>query len=282
MTACLEAEILSSLEQSGIRILSFSRISNLNLIGNSRSCYRIVHDGGIVKARLLESEPVAEELAAFRRALPDDFTPLIARHGRVLIEEWIDGKPLPDAPGTQWAEAAGIILGDLHARPALGSRKLHEVRATAERHLATQQCLRRIAASGALSEQVVARLERILRRYDPVRATSGLVHFDFCGENMVIDRMERLRVVDNERIGVDSICVDFARTWYRWALPAREWDTFCMAYNSRLPFPNPMDSFPFWKIAAVARSAELRLTAYPQKANVPLGYLRSLAAEENP
>jgi aminoglycoside phosphotransferase (APT) family kinase protein len=280
MNTFLETEILAALEQSGIHIRSFIRISNFHLTPNGRSCYRIDHDHGIVKARLLEDEPAAQQLAAFRRELPDDFTPLVSQHGRVLIEEWIDGNPLPDMPGHHWPAIAGAILGDLHARPTFGQSTLHEMHTTEDHHLAAQQSLRRIAITGALGEKDVARLERILQRYDPLQATYGLVHFDFCGENMVIDRAGRLRIVDNERIGLNSLCNDLMRTWYRWALPAPEWDSFCNAYTSRLPFPNPPDSFPFWKIVAIARSAELRLSAYPEKAGVPLGYLKALAAEE--
>ena len=280
MNAFLETEILAALARSGIHPRSFARISNLHLTGNSRSCYRIDHDRGIVKARLLENEPTARQLAAFRRELSDDFTPLISQCGRVLLEEWIDGDPLPDMPESRWVTAAGGILGDLHARPTLGHRMLHEVCPTADHHISAQKCLRRIATMGALREKDVARLEQILRQYDPLQTTYGLVHLDFCGENMVIDRAGRLRVVDNERIGLNSICADLARPWYRWALPAPEWDSFCSAYASRLPFPNPLDSFPFWKIVAIARSAELRLLAYPEKAYVPLGYLKALAAEK--
>jgi hypothetical protein len=280
MNAFLETEIRAALEQAGIRVRSFARISNFHLTENGRSCYRIDHDHGIVKARLLENEPTARQLAEFRRELSDDFVPIISQHGRVLIEDWIDGEALPDIPELHWLTTAGALLGDLHARPAIGHRMLHEVRTTADHHLAAQKSLRRMMANGALGEEDVARLERILQRYDPLQATYGLVHLDFCGENMVIDRTGRLRVVDNERIGLNSLCLDLARTWYRWALPAPAWDSFCIAYTERLPFPDPPDSLRFWKIETIAKSAELRLRAYPEKANVPLRCLKALAAED--
>jgi hypothetical protein len=47
-----------------------------------------------------------------------------------------------------------------------------------------------------------------------------------------------------------------------------------------LPFPSSVDALPFWRITAAAQSAELRLHAYPEKAFVPVKFLRALAAEE--
>ena len=124
------------------------------------------------------------------------------------------------------------------------------------------------------------RLDRALQRSYPPQAACGLVHLDFCGENMVIDRRGQLGVVDNDRIRLDAFGYDLARTWYRWALTAPEWDCFCRAYGSRLPFPNPLHSLQFWKIVAAARSAEFRLHHYPEKTDVPVRCLRALAAEE--
>jgi Ser/Thr protein kinase RdoA (MazF antagonist) len=223
---------------------------------------------------------IAQELTAFRSELPDGFTSVIARHGRVLIEDWIDGEALPDVPRPHHLAAAGALLAELHAKPRLGDRKLHGVCSTAHQHQLAQNRLRIVVAAGALRAEEAARLERALELWDPLRATVGLVHLDFCGENMVIDREGRLRVVDNERVRVDAPGYDLARTWYRWALPAREWDAFCLAYTARLPFPSSLDSLRFWKIAAVILSAELRLHAYPEKAGVPIDCLRALAAEE--
>lgn len=280
MNPPLEPEVRAALQHAGIRPRSFVRISNLYPTGTERSTYRIEHDRGIVKARRLEDEAIAQELAALRSELPEAFAPVILRHGRVLIEAWIDGKALAGVPGPHHLATAGALLADLHARPRLGDRKLLGVCSTANNHQLAQHRLRSVVAAGALDAEAAMRLERALERWDPLRDTVGLTHLDFCGENMVIDREGRLRVVDNERVRVDALGYDLARTWYRWALPAREWDAFCLAYTARLPFPSSLDSLRFWKIAAVALSAELRLHACPDQAGVPLNLLRVLAAEE--
>ncbi|MGD0010249.1 MAG: aminoglycoside phosphotransferase family protein [Terriglobia bacterium] len=280
MNPSLEPEILAALEQAGIEPRSFVRISSLRPADTGRCTYRIDHDRGTVKARRLEDEATARDLAAFRSELPDAFPPVIFRQGRVLIEPWIDGEALPDVPEPHHLATAGALLGELHATSRLGDRMLHEVRSTADHRLLAQKRLRIVVAAGALGEEEAARLERALERRDPLRATFGLVHLDFCGENMVIDRTGRLRVVDNDRVRLDALGYDLARTWYRWALPAPEWEAFCLAYSSRLPFPSSLDTLHFWKITAAAQSAELRLHAYPEKAFVPVKFLRALAAEE--
>ncbi len=282
MNPPLEPEVQAALQHAGIRPRSFVRISKLPSTETGRSTYRIDYAGGTVKARRLEDEAIAQELTAFRRELPEAFAPVIFRYGRVLVEPWIDGEPLPeDVPEPHHLATAGALLGELHAISRLGERMLHEACSTADHHRIAQRTLRQLVATGALGEEAAKRLERALERWDPLRATFGLVHLDFCGENMVIDRTGRLRVVDNDRIRLDSFGYDLARTWYRWALPAPEWDALWLAYSSRLPFPDPLDSLHFWKIVAAARSVKFRLRDYPEEAGVPLKLLRALAAEES-
>ena len=280
MNTVPEAEILAALEQAGICPRSFVRISKLYSTSAERCTYRIEHERGTAKVRRLEDETTARDLAACMRELPDGFTAVIARHGRVLIEDWIEGEALPDVPGPHHLAAAGTLLAELHAKPRLGDRRLHDECPTAYHHGLARERLRIVGAARALGAEEIGRLGRGLERWDPQWAVYGLTHLDFCGENMVIDRSWQLRVVDNDRVRVDALGFDLARTWYRWALPALEWEAFCLAYTSRLLFPSSLDAFRFWKIVAAAQSAELRLRAYPEKAGVPINCLRALAAEE--
>jgi len=277
-----EAEILDAVRQSGLRIRTALRISSLHSPEFSRKTYRIEHEEGTVKARLLEDESTAATLTDFRRELPEDFARVLSRFGRVLIEEWIEGEALPEVPERRHLETAGRLLGDLHARQSCRGRSLHEMRAATDHQGAARICLQRLASHGVLAEEAALRLESVLDRSRPPTAVHGLVHLDFCGENMVVDRSGRLRVVDNERIGLDSLAYDLARTWYRWALPASAWDAFFVSYAASLPFPHPMDSFVFWKVVVAARSAELRFRALPERMGVALGCLRALAAEGQP
>jgi hypothetical protein len=281
MNPALEPEILAALEHAGIRLRSYVPISKLRSAGSGRCTYRIDHAGGTVKARRLEDEVTARQLAAFRSELPEAFAPVILQHGRVLIEAWIDGDPLPDVPAPHYLATAGALLGELHARSKLGPGLLPEAYSPADHRVFVQEILRRLVATGALGEEEAARLERALEQSYPVQPAYGLTHLDFCGENMVIDRTGRLCVVDNDRMRLDAFGYDLARTWHRWALAAPEWDCFCRAYGSQMPFPNPLDSLHFWKIVAAARTAEFRLHHNPEEAGLSVICLRALAAEES-
>ena len=282
MNALLDPEIQAVLEQTGLRARSFVRVSNIRSPEIDRIAYRIDHDQGTVKARRLENESIARRLVELRRDLPDAFAPVFVQRGRVLLEEWIDGEALSAAPLPRYLAEAGTLLGELHARPALGCRPLHEVRSTVSHRTTAEQSLRQVVATCAIGEGEAARLMGAMQRLDPQQATHGLIHFDFCGENMVVDGAGRLRVVDNERIGLDALGFDLARTWYRWALSASDWEGFRAAYAACLPFSEPLDSFRFWQIVAVTRAAALRLRVYPARAGVPIACLRTLAAEVTP
>ena len=153
MNPPLEPEVQAALQHAGIRPRSFVRISNLYPTGTERSTYRIEHDRGTVKARRLEDEAVAQELTALRSELPDAFAPVILRHGRVLIEAWIDGEALPDVPRPHHLAAAGALLAELHAKPRLGDRKLHGVCSTAHQLQLAQHRLRTVVAAGALGAE---------------------------------------------------------------------------------------------------------------------------------
>jgi hypothetical protein len=278
MTESLEPEILRALEQAGLRPRSFARISNIRSPEIDRSAYRVEHSGGTVKVRRLEDEATASRLVALRDGLPDAFVPVLFRCGRVLLEEWIEGEALSDPPAPDRLAEAGVLLGALHARSTLGSSRLHEVRGTGGHLLTAERSLRHVVAAGALGKDEAASLARVMRELDPRHAIHGLVHFDFCGENMLIDVHGRLRVVDNERLRVDALGFDLARTWYRWALPEPDWEHFCSAYAASVPFSDPQETLRFWQIVAVARAAALRLRAFPERADVTIMRLRAIVS----
>ena len=126
MNPPLEPEVQAALERAGIRPRSCVRISKLRSTDAGRCTYRIEHDRGTVKARRLEDEPTARQLATLRSELPEAFAPVLLQHGRVLIEAWIDGDPLPAVPEPHHLETAGALLGEMHALSKLGPGVLHE------------------------------------------------------------------------------------------------------------------------------------------------------------
>ena len=96
---------------------------------------------------------------------------------------------------------------------------------------------------------------------------------------MVIDRDGQLHIVDNERISIDSLSYDFARSWYRWALPDSLWDHFKSVYAAHSSHKEPFETFDFWRVIAMVQSAALRLRADRGWAKTPLVRLRRMARE---
>ncbi len=281
MSEPLEPEVSEALAKENLQPGRFRCISNLRSPGYYRAAYRIeLADGRVIKARRLENEAVAHDLLRIRRRLPDAFAPVFTRHGRVLLEEWVLGEPLGDAPPepARLAEA-GVLLGELHAHAQLDGQRLHQVRSTAAHRDSAMRKLQQFVATGALKPGAARELTQAILRLDPGQAKFGLVHLDFCGENMVIDRLGQLRVVDNERMGVDALGFDLARAWHRWALPDAAWETFQSAYAACLPWNDPLKAPTFWRLRAISGAAAVLLRYCPDRAEAPLQALRRLAGE---
>jgi thiamine kinase-like enzyme len=120
-----------------------------------------------------------------------------------------------------------------------------------------------------------------LARLDPERALVGLVHTDFCGENMVIDRDGRLHVIDNERMSLGALGLDVARSWYRWMLPPAAWESFRVNYRARMPHDDALRHFAFWALVATLKSAAVLLRLDPARAHVSIQRLRQAMADQD-
>jgi len=279
-----DPEVAAALEASGLRARAIHAITTLGPARTDRQAFRIeLADGSTVKARRLPDEQTAARLEAVRRELPPAFAPILARHRRVLVEEWVAGDPLGDAcPSDAVLARAGSILGALHARTRVVGEPVGERRSTEGWREVAERELQEIAGAEALGARAARAIRVALERLDPGSALFGLVHSDFCGENMIVDSAGTLRIIDNERLEVDALGFDLGRTGYRWALPARAWDRFRSAYAAHAPSPEPLETLAFWSLVAVVKSAALRLRFDRGHAALPLALLSRMAAGGDP
>lgn len=272
----LPTEIVDALARIGHRARAARRISGLDLRQHPRAVYRVeLVSGETIKARRLEDETTARALCAHRRGLPPAFVPVLAQHGRVLVEPWIEGASLRGrAPNPTQLAAAGALLAALHATPAsadAGESMSHWRQRGAAR-------LAALAAHGALTGDERARIAAALVRCDPGGAVAGLIHTDFCGENMVIDAAGTLHVIDNERIGVGALGYDLARTWARWELDDDAWSRFAAAYAAAGGGAAARVGQPFWRLMALVLAAGMRVE-HQGDASAVLARLRRELAE---
>lgn len=281
MSDRVDPDVAAAIAGTGLAVLRVREVSTIRSPGIGRAVYRLdLASGSAIKARRLENEDTARRLFDLQQRLPRGFLRAFGRQGRVLFEEWIEGEVLghrvPD--GTHLIEGAALLAA-LHTTPVDGARPSAREdtapwRENAERGLSA------LRADGCLEMPHVLRLRDILERFDPHQTCVGLIHVDFCGENMAIDQSGRLQVFDNDRLRVGSLAFDLARAWYRWGLPTMAWDRFQNAYAQRMPSTEPLEAPQFWRLAAVVMSASFRLRVDPASARVPVQRLTEFATIE--
>jgi hypothetical protein len=266
----LEAGLAHLLSSLGLVPRAVEGITALPYRDGGRATWRVHLDGGgSVKARRLLGAAKGRRIERLVGRLGDPrLARVLGRDGRYLVEEWVEGRTLGELPlDPGRLERAAELLGSLHARaprPAPARRAERQAR----------KALGRLAGAGAIAraeaEELLARLE------PPALATVGFVHGDLCGENLVEDAAGRVHAIDNELLRIDFVDLDLARTWYRWPMPPASWATFVAAYRRwRDPLPASGEE-RFWRIAATARAAALRLARRGDLAGPPIDRLRSL------
>jgi hypothetical protein len=238
-------------------------------------------DGRTVKLRQSISPARARGYALLVRDLADPrLVRVLARRLNLTLEEWVPGACLDGTAIRDGHVTAGAaLLGSLHAIARVGSRPVRRTVSTRPVREALEADLRTLRDAGAIDEDRARRLLAAAARHDPRVAATSVIHKDLCPENLVIDPHGALRAVDNEWMTVGPTGFDLARTWYRWPMSDPMWRSYLSAY-ARFADPEPtLAHFTFWRIAAVAKSARIRITRRTGGADVPLRCLAALADE---
>ena len=252
--AAARKEVETALVALDLHATSLDLVSPLGPRKGVRFAYRVVTaDGQTVKARHLGTAQDADRLRALRRNLEPAFAPVLDQSGAVLVEEWIDGTPLCELESAPWFEPAGALLGRLH-RAHLGAGTL-PTRPWTESALAD---LALLEDAEELAPTEAAALRDRLHGSDPGAARVGLVHKDFCEDNIIIDTAGALRVIDNELLAVDPLGFDLGRTFHLWPMDDDARTDFERGYRSA--GPAPPDAADYWRIVAALVGGRVFLT----------------------
>jgi len=247
-----------------------------------RRSYRVdLEDGRTVKLRRARSVARARVYADLVRELDDPrLARVLVRHEDLTLEEWVPGVPLAASPDDDAHRAAGAaLLASLHtahvrlAEPPPARLPTEAVRAKLEEDLAL------LEGAAAIDAGLGERLRAAAAGDDPGVAPAGVIHTDLCPENLVVDARGVLRAVDNEAMRLGSTGFDLAAVWYRWPMAGAEWTRFLTSYAGTADPEPALRHFTFWRIAALAKSARVRVRHGAPGAARPLALLRSLAAE---
>lgn len=272
--AAARSEVHAALVHLGLRATSVELVSPLGTRKGVRFAYRVeTADGATVKARHLDTPAYADRVCALGRGLEPAFAPVIARHGSVVIEEWVDGTALVEVDPTPWYEPAGALLGRLHrARPDAGTTSTRSWTEAARSDLAL------LEDAGELSAREAAAIRARLDSTDPGTARLGLVHKDFCADNMVIDPTGALRVIDNELLAIEPIGFDLGRTFHLWPMDDVARSAFDRGYRSA--GPPPSEDPDYWRTVATLLGGRVFLTRSRVRLDGTVHLLRRLADGE--
>ena len=277
----LGEDLSAAVEAAGLVPLEAVAISGLPAGAWNRSTFKVVLAGGrTVKIRLSSREARARELVDLVTSLGHSQIPaarLLAP--RVSMEEWVEGTPVSDLlPTRARQEAAADPLASLHTSRAIPLPDAARATETERLHDRVAGQVTRLRAVGAIDERERERLIGALGQFRPGNAVVGVTHNDFCPENLVEDAHGTLFAVDSGGMRVGFTEFDLARTWFRWPMEEGSWAAFVRRYGRRSALPDERHA-PFWRIAAVAKSAHLRVVKLGLDGSTSLRALRGLLAQ---
>lgn len=248
----------------GAGVVEATPISPFRRLASRRFSFLVLTaDGGRRKLRRMATPARAARMARLAAAWePEDVAAILLRRGALVLEDWIDGTSLAGVRvDAATAEAAGDLLGRLHAAGRIGGRRVRGVRGTAGELMRLGHHLQRLCDGDHLDDaERDALLERAARSI-PARADVGIAHGDFCGENLVVDRRGRLRSIDNEDMALRPLDLDLARTLHRWPLDDGAGAAFRLGYTRRRGLADYDAHQEFWTLRVTAWSASNRAQA---------------------
>ncbi len=261
MFAELGEELLYLTARLPGRLVHAQEITSLQSPLQTRASYKLTFsDGLVIKGRRftsLQRSVRATRLATLLEHLP--FNRVLASRGIGRIEQWIEGQVLQTNVLTDsLAEWAGDLLGSVHtiagfnaldvAAPPANSWYLGKIKFN----------LDEIVHRRAIDQDTARRIVEIAARTQPHCINSGLIHTDFCAENMVATPEGGLFVVDNENLRLGSLDYDVVKCWCRWPMTHSARRAFCKGYQHHRSLENVFEHLRFWAICALTQSARVR------------------------
>ncbi len=269
----------------GSRLVDVVPLTRLAFRLERRACFRLhFADGRAFKYRRMAS---AVQAAALERLISRIGSPRIPRvldrHGAGLLIEFVEGRALrwKDQTPDLLAECAALH-GRIHETPA------NDLLAEAPPFRITDEAAdvgRRIdglVAQKAITATEADGLVELAMNRLPRACEMGIIHRDFCAENLVISEAGDPFIVDNEAIRIGAFDFCLARTWYRWPMRPSEREAYWESYARHRDPRSLFSFFLFWSINAMVKSALVRLRGNAPEAAVPIRKLKILLRRADP
>lgn len=254
-------EVATALQRLGFEPADARLVSPLGASKGRRCAWRVEDArGAVAKVRLFEDADAAARVCVLRQGREPAFSAVAGRDGAVVLEEWVDGRPLSATEASDALPWAASLLARLHA-VSLPTGEAATVDATPWRDGARAD-VERFAAGGLLPRTEADRAARHLSRLAPERTRAVVAHLDLCPENLVVDRRGDLHVVDNEMLAVRPPGFDLARSFHLWPMDEPAWRRFLDAYRAA---GGSADDLDFWRLVALALGGRIFLERAPAR-----------------
>lgn len=215
-------------------------------------------DGSTVKARALVGPEHATEWLALRRHVGEKrwLASIIAASGQWVIEEWVHGTPFGDAPPESAdIEESAAVLAELHALPIAASGSCRDAVGHALARIDT--LLATLIDGGAIDSREARLLSARACTSAPALVHAGILHYDFCPENLVRHAGRGIVSIDHEWLQAGAVEMDLARVLARWPLAPDEQRRFLRAYHAA--GGRGTGDLDFWKLYVAVLAAEFRV-----------------------
>jgi aminoglycoside phosphotransferase (APT) family kinase protein len=195
-----------------------------------------------------------------------------------VLQEWVSGQSLTVAGcDPELARRCGVIHAALHCTPLPDETRAGGGDGSVRiRQNELERSARALVTLGILSRREERRLLDLAISRAPERADVGLIHGDFCGENIVVGAPGQVSIVDSELVSIGAFDYDLGRTWYRWPMTDRQRDAYCDGYQRYRSFSDFAEHFLYWVTLVLVEAALFRIRAGTQDAWLPVGQLKAL------
>jgi hypothetical protein len=274
----LGSDLLALIAERGVRLTRAFEVTRLRTPARNRGAFALdFADGLRLKARRLESCDEADRMVRLAALLGPGHARIVAWRGNSALFEWIEGPTLAALPAlpADLVRQCGSLLGSLHrvdsALAGIPGSDTSEIAAKIERVAA----LVRHTQAGAAD--LLRRAVDAAERARPPAGSLGLVHQDFCAENLVLSRGRGPVSIDDAALTIAPHDLDLGRTWYRWSMTRDERRQLAAGYAKHRSLAAFLAHFEFWAVAALLGSMSSRLKSR-LPLDVPLARLAALIA----
>jgi tRNA A-37 threonylcarbamoyl transferase component Bud32 len=278
VAAALGADLAELVRRRRIPLVAHAAIGTSPSPVRLTQTYRLdFADGATWKGQCLASQRRAFLVARLLEAAGNEFPPVIARRHAAIVVPWVEGPslaalhPLPSG----LLERCGRLLGRLHLRGIPAWRTLR-IRGPADLLAQLLKDLALLTDTRHLAGEDSHRAADLAGRHVPSEASAGIIHNDFCPENIVVDASGTPVPIDNATLTFGPHDFDLARWWHRWAMTRAEREDWLRGYRAYRQTDGFYAHFPFWTICALAGAAANRARAGIGGQRTPLDRLRAL------